>query len=110
MGAIFPTAFAPFMSLCHVSGNSHNISNFIIILFVIVACDQRSLTLLLQLAEASDDSFFSTKVFLKPYTFFKILYYCTLNRLQYGINITFMPWEIKIFMQHAFIAVVWNHT
>ena len=42
--------------------------------------------------------------------FSEILYYCTFNRLLYGINITFMPWETKIFMQHAFIAVVWNHT
>ena len=83
MGAIFPTAFAPFMSLCHVSGNSHNISNFIIILFVIVACDQRSLTLLLQLAEASDDSFFSNKVFLKHTHFLR--YYTIALLIDYSM-------------------------
>ena len=71
MGAIFPTAFAPFMSLCHILGNSHNISNFIIIIFVIVACDQGSLTILLPLAEASPQmiiSFFSN--IFKAYTVF----------------------------------------
>ena len=39
-GHIFPTAFAHFMSVSHV-GNSHNIANvFIIIIFVMVMCDQ----------------------------------------------------------------------
>lgn len=39
----FPTAFAPVTSLCQF-GNSHNISNFIVIaVFVMVICDQGSL-------------------------------------------------------------------
>ena len=38
VGAIFPTAFAHFMSLCHC-GNSHNISDFFV-LFVMVINDQ----------------------------------------------------------------------
>ena len=48
IGTIFPTAFAHFMSVSHF-GNSHKSSNvFIIIVFVMVICDQQSLMLLLQ--------------------------------------------------------------
>ena len=36
---VFPTAFAHFISVSHF-GSSHNISNFFIIVFVIVICDQ----------------------------------------------------------------------
>ena len=39
-GAIFPAAFTYFMSLCHIFGNSHYISNFFIaIIFVMEICD-----------------------------------------------------------------------
>ena len=45
-------------------GNSHNISDFfIIVIFVLVICHQWSLTLLLWLTEGSDDSIFSNEVF-----------------------------------------------
>ena len=48
IGAIFPTAFAHFVSLTHF-GNSCNISNFFIIMvFVMVIHDQWSSMLLLQ--------------------------------------------------------------
>lgn len=54
VGAIFPTAFAPFVSLLHFV-NPHNISSFLTLtMFVIVMCVQWSLTLLLKL-EGSDD-------------------------------------------------------
>ena len=37
---VFPTAFACFISVSHF-GSSHNISNiFVIVIFVIVICDQ----------------------------------------------------------------------
>ena len=40
IGAIFPIASAHSVSLCHVYGNSHNISGvFILIIFVMVICD-----------------------------------------------------------------------
>ena len=48
--------------------------------------------------------------------FFKTKRYCTLNRLQYGVNITFIcPWKPKIHVTHFycdshFIAVVWSQT
>ena len=47
VSAIYPTVFSHFVSLSHF-GISHNISNFFIIIFVMVICDQRSLMLLLQ--------------------------------------------------------------
>ena len=52
VGAIFPTAFAYFMFLSHF-GNSY-ISDFFIIIFFMVICDEWSLMLLLQLSEGSD--------------------------------------------------------
>ena len=39
IGAIFPKAFVHFMSVSHF-GNSHNTSNFIIIMFVTMICDE----------------------------------------------------------------------
>ena len=38
----FPTAFAHFVSLCHIFGNSHNISNFIVINIIVATmiCDK----------------------------------------------------------------------
>ena len=47
IGAIFPTAFAYFMSLYYILIDSYNISNSIIITFVMVICDQWYFTLLL---------------------------------------------------------------
>lgn len=38
-GAVFPAACARFVSVSHF-GNSHGISNFMIIIFVMVTCDQ----------------------------------------------------------------------
>ena len=48
VGAIPSTAFSHFVSLGHHFGNSHNISSFfIIIIFLMAICHQRSLMLLL---------------------------------------------------------------
>ena len=48
IGASFPAAFTHFMSLCHIFGNSHHISNFfIVIIFVMEICDQSSLKALM---------------------------------------------------------------
>ena len=43
---LFPPAFAHFMALHHIFCNSLNVSNFFIIVFVMVICDQWSLMLL----------------------------------------------------------------
>ena len=49
-GAIFPAAFTHFMSLCHIFGNSHHISNFFIaIIFVMEICVQSSLKALMSI-------------------------------------------------------------
>lgn len=53
---IFPTAFAHFMPLCHIFGNSHNISNLFIIIFVMVICVfDVTIAKRLWLIEGSDD-------------------------------------------------------
>ena len=48
MSAIFPTAFAHFMSFCYIWQFSQHFKFFIIIIFVMMICDQWSLMLLLQ--------------------------------------------------------------
>lgn len=41
LSAIFPTAYLLILCLCHIFGNSHNISNvFTLIIYVMVICDQ----------------------------------------------------------------------
>ena len=45
IGTIFPTAYVHFMFLCHIFGNSHNISNFfIIIIFDLLWSHDKTLT------------------------------------------------------------------
>ena len=92
--------FANSIFSLHVSvsllGNSHNISNFfIIIILVLGICDQWSLVLLL-LQKDYDSlevqwwlAFSSRQVFFKVCMFFFKTCSCTLSRLQYSVSVTF---------------------
>ena len=87
IGAIFPTGFAPFVSVS-CFGNSHNISNcFMIIIFVMMICDQQSLMLLLQLTEGSDDGylFLAMKYFLIKICTFLKRHNATAHLIDYSI-------------------------
>ena len=56
LGAIFPNSTSPFSVSASHFGNCHDISNFfIMIVSVMVVCNQWSFILLLQLIEGSDD-------------------------------------------------------
>ena len=84
----FPTARVYFVSLSHF-GNSHDIL-FIIMMFVMVICDQWSLLLLVL-------TIFRNRFLLLKYVlFFKTKGYCTL----WYKHSFYMHWETKNFVQY----------
>ena len=91
-GTIFPIAFAHFVSLSDFD-NSCSISNhFIIIMFIILICDQWLLMLLPY--KCLMVSILLTIKYLKlGYVHFLYIMLLYITRLQYSINITFICTE-----------------